>query len=202
MDLFPIMLKLQGKKCIVIGGGEVAESKTGALLASGAQVIVVAPQACASIQEQAGKRILTWYPRSFVPGDVDGAFLVIAATNSPAVNEAVYRACTERGVLCNVADDPEHCHFFYPAVVRRGALQIAISTGGRSPALAHRLRVELEQQFGPQYQEWVEHLGRVRREVLARSIPADERRRLLEQIASPEAYEDFLRQASAPGEGG
>ena len=193
MDLFPIVLKLQSRKCVVIGGGEIAASKLDALLAAGAQVLVIAPKAVASIQEQVREQKLTWQEREFTARDVEGAFLVVAATDSPAVNESIYRACTERGVLCNVVDDPDHCDFFYPAVVRRGPLQIAISTSGRSPALAHRLRVELEQQFGPEYEDWVEHLGRERRDVLARKLPPDDQRRLLEQIASREAFEEFVR---------
>ena len=197
MDLFPIMLKLQSKRCVVVGGGEIAAGKIGALLASGAQVAVIAPAATDSIQHQAREQKLAWTPRAFAADDVNGAVLVVAATDSPSVNEAVFRACTERGVLCNVVDDPEHCDFYYPAVVRRGALQIAISTSGRSPALAHRLRVELEQQFGPEYADWLEHLGQKRREILAREMPSDEQRRLLEQIASREAYEEFVRRHRA-----
>ena len=96
-------------------------------------------------------------------------------------------------MLCNVVDDPERCDFFYPAVVRRGPLQIAISTGGRSPALARRLRIELGRQFGPEYGAWVEHVGKIRREILRQDLAAGERRRLLDQIASYESFEQFLR---------
>jgi precorrin-2 dehydrogenase/sirohydrochlorin ferrochelatase len=193
MDLFPILVRLRARKCVVVGAGEVAASKAEALLAAGARVTVVAPQAGAWVQEQARAARLIWLQREFVPRDLEGAFLVIAATDSPAVNEAVFRASPERGVLCNVVDDPEHCDFFYPAVVRRGALQIAISTGGQSPALAHRLRVELERQFGPEYGPWVEHVGRLRREILARDMPEEDRRRLLDEIAGRAAYEEFVR---------
>jgi len=196
MDLFPVMLKLEARRCVVVGGGDVAASKVGGLLASGARVEVIAPAASASIQELAHHRQLSWASREFTPDDVLGAFLVVAATDSPAVNETVYRSCVERAILCNVVDDPEHCDFYYPAVVRRGALQIAISTTGRSPALAHRLRVELEQQFGPEYADWLEQLGRERREILTRKLPANVQRQLLEQIASREAYEQFARRSS------
>jgi len=124
---------------------------------------------------------------------VVGAFLVVAATNSSATNEAVFRACVERGVLCNVVDDPERCDFVYPAVVRRGPLQIAISTSGRSPALARRLRIELESQFGPEYGTWVEHVGEMRGKLLTQRMPRNERRKLLDQIASQESFEQFVR---------
>jgi precorrin-2 dehydrogenase/sirohydrochlorin ferrochelatase len=200
MDLFPIMVRLEARRCIVVGAGEIAASKTATLMGCGAQVTVIAPRATESIQAQAREGKLTWLCREFVPTDLDGAFLVIAATNSPAVNEEVFRAGGERGVLCNVVDDPEHCDFFYPAVVHRGALQIAISTGGHSPALAHRLRVELEQQFGPEYEAWVEEVGRRRREIMARDLVDARRRELLEQIASRESFEDFVRRRASAAE--
>jgi precorrin-2 dehydrogenase/sirohydrochlorin ferrochelatase len=200
MDLFPMMVRLDAKRCIVVGAGEIAEAKTATLLGCGAHVTVIAPRATELIQRQAREGTLTWHGREFVPADLEGAFLVIAATNSPAVNEEVFRAGKERGVLCNVADDPEHCDFYYPAVVHRGALQIAISTGGHSPALAHRLRVELERQFGPEYEAWVEEVGRRRREIMARDLPDARRRELLEQIANREAYEEFVRRRAIASE--
>jgi precorrin-2 dehydrogenase/sirohydrochlorin ferrochelatase len=200
MDLFPIMVRLESRRCIVVGAGEIAAAKTTTLLGCGAQVTVIAPHATELVQQQAREGKLAWCCREFVPFDLEGAFLVIAATDSPAVNEEVFRAGKERGVLCNVVDDPERCDFYYPAVVHRGALQIAISTGGHSPALAHRLRVELEQQFGPEYEEWVEQVGRERREILARDMSEDQRRELLEQIAGRKAYEDFVRRRAAATE--
>jgi siroheme synthase-like protein len=119
---------------------------------------------------------------------------VIAASNSTSTNQAVFRACADRGVLCNAVDDPQRCDFFYPAVVRRGALQIAISTAGCSPGLAQRLRRELQQQFGPEYARWVQHVAKSRREILTRHLTSAERRKLLKQIASRQAFESFTRQ--------
>ena len=197
MELFPMAVRLEARRCIVVGAGEIAASKAATLLVCGAQVTVIAPRATESIQALARDGKLIWQRREFVPDDLEGAFLVIAATDSPRVNEEVFQAGRQRAVLCNVVDDPEHCDFFYPAVVRRGALQIAISTGGHSPALAHRLRVELEQQFGPEYAAWVEDVGRRRREIMARDLPEGRRRELLEKIASREAYEEFVRRGAA-----
>jgi len=197
MELFPIVVKLEARKCIVVGAGEIAESKTTSLLGCGAHVTVIAPRATESLQVLSRDGKLTWLQREFAPDDLQGAFLVIAATNSPPVNERVFRAGRERGVLCNVVDDPGHCDFFYPAVVQRGALQIAISTGGNSPALAHRLRVELEQQFGPEYAAWVQEVGRRRREIMDQDLPEARRHKLLERIVSREAYEEFLRRRTA-----
>jgi precorrin-2 dehydrogenase len=200
-SLFPILLKLKGKKCVVVGAGKIAAAKAGGLLRSEARVVVIGPQAADWIRSQAHAGKLIWRHRRFVAKDVERAFLVIAATDSSAVNDAVFRACAARGVLCNVVDDPERCDFYYPAIVRRGPLQIAISTGGRSPALARRLRIELARQFGPEYGAWVEHVGKIRREILSRDLAAGERRRLLNQIASYEAFEEFLRKRPRPDAG-
>ncbi len=192
-ELFPIFLNLRGRKVLVVGAGTIGASKAESLLRAGAEVHVVAAAGCTWIEEQASAATLVWHRREFADEDLRDMFLCVAATNSEATNHAIYHEARKRQVLCNVVDDPDYCDFFYPAVVRRGALQIAISTSGLSPALAHRLRVELEQHFGPEYERWVEHLGRQRREILARNMPADERRVLLERIASREAFEEFLR---------
>lgn len=193
MCLFPIFVKLKKKKCVVVGAGKIAAAKAAGLLRNQAQVVVIAPRATQWMKSQARSRKLRWQQREFRAADVAGAFLVIAATNSKAINRAVFRACGARGVLCNVVDDPECCDFYYPAVVQRGSLQIAISTGGASPALAARLRRELEQQFGPEYGKWVKHVGEMRKQVLSRRLPSEERRKLLEQITSGEALEQFLK---------
>jgi precorrin-2 dehydrogenase/sirohydrochlorin ferrochelatase len=160
-------------------------------------VVVIGPRAAGWVQSQARAGKVIWRRRRFVAADVEQVFLVIAATDSNATNEAVFRACAERGVLCNVVDDPERCDFFYPAVVRRGPLQIAISTSGRSPALARRLRIELERQFGSEYSAWVEQVGEMRQKLRRRNLPAAERRRLLDQIASHESFERFVQQRGA-----
>lgn len=193
MSLFPIFLKLTKKKCVVVGAGKIAAAKAAGLLRSDAHVVVVGPEATEWVQGQAREGKLIWHQREFAADDIAQAFLVIAATSSSATNETVFRACAAQGVLCNVVDDPPRCDFFYPAVVRRGPLQIAISTGGQSPALARRLRTELEQQFGAEYGEWVEHVGEMRKRILRRQLPAQERRRLMDQIASPASLEKFVR---------
>ncbi len=130
-----------------------------------------------------GKRELS------IASDLDGIFLVIAATNSSDVNAAIFHEARQRNILCNVVDDPEHCDFYYPAVVRRGDLQLAISTNGQSPALAQRIRRELEMQFGPEYARWLEELGRDRQQLFASKMDPEQRRRLLHELASREAFE-------------
>jgi len=197
MCLFPMVVKLIHRKCVVVGAGKIAAAKTAGLLRCRAQVVVIAPVATERIQNQARAGKLSWHRREFRPRDVVGAFLVIAATNSSATNESVFRACQTFGGLCNVVDDPEHCDFYYPAVVRRGPLQIAISTGGRSPALARQLRIQLERQFGPEYSGWVEQVGKMRQKLRSRNLPAPERRKLLNQIASRDSLERFAQQRAA-----
>jgi precorrin-2 dehydrogenase / sirohydrochlorin ferrochelatase len=187
--MFPIFLKLDGKRCLVVGAGSVAEGKVKGLLADGAYVRVVAPEATAAIQKWAWEGVLSWKPGKFQPADLDGMLLVVAATSSPQLNSQIFKEAQSRKVLCNAVDDPQNCDFYYPAVVRRGDLQIAISTNGRSPALAQRLRHELEKQFGPEYETWLAELGEAREQVMATELDVEARRKLLHQLASREGLE-------------
>jgi len=187
MTLFPMMIKLAGRKCVVIGAGKVAAAKVEGLLSCGARVVVIGPKAVRRIRDRANAGKLVWRRRRFSPHDLRGAFLAIAATDSPSTNESVFRFCQAREVLCNSVDDPEHCDFFYPAVVRRGPVQIAISTSGRSPALAARLRRELGRQFGPEWSAFVERVGRKRQEIL-RLPQSTQRKRLLKEIGIPSGF--------------
>jgi uroporphyrin-III C-methyltransferase/precorrin-2 dehydrogenase/sirohydrochlorin ferrochelatase len=182
MSLFPVFVKLSGRRVLVVGGGPVGQSKIDGLLAAGAAVTIVAPVATDVIREWASQGTVEWHARPFQPADLDGVALVIAAV--PAlVGKAVFDAAQARGVLCNSVDDPDNCDFYYPAVVNRGDFQIAISTGGHSPALAQRLRKELELQFGPEYAEWIQQLGEARRELFATDMDAEARRQRLHEIA-------------------
>src|SRR6202041_177111 len=194
MPLFPISLKLRGRLCVVVGGGVIAESKIQSLLAAEAHVVVVAPEVTESVAAWAHAGQIEWQARKFAAEDLCGAFLVVAGTSSPQVNHEVFRQCEAERILCNVVDDPEFCHFYYPAVVRRGALQIAISTEGQSPALAQRLRKELEAQFGPEYEGWLEWLGAARQFLRSEGKDPEETKRLLHQLASAEMFEQFLRE--------
>ncbi|HKT67992.1 MAG TPA: bifunctional precorrin-2 dehydrogenase/sirohydrochlorin ferrochelatase, partial [Terriglobales bacterium] len=173
---------------LVVGGGAVGEAKIRGLLDTGAQIRVVALQANQAVHDWADGGIIALEERAFGPADLDGAFLVVAATSSPEVNELIFGEAQSRGILCNVVDVPELCDFFYPAVVRRGDLQIAISTAGQSPLLAQRIRKRLEQQFGPEYAEWLAHLGELRREVLSSDLPMDRKRELLRSLTSQDQF--------------
>ena len=189
--LFPLFLKLEGRVCLVVGGGPEVESKIPGLLASGARVHIVAPLVSDEIRRLTDEKSIVWYARKFKPSDLDGVALVVALDEDDAVNAEVYREATARGVLCNVVDQPERCSFYYPAVVRRGQLQIAVSTGGVSPALASQIRRELEQQFDSSYSEWVEALGEARERVMQQLPRSSRRTRLLQRIASKHAYRTF-----------
>jgi precorrin-2 dehydrogenase/sirohydrochlorin ferrochelatase len=191
--LFPMFLKLSGRACLVVGAGTIAESKTASLLEAGGRVRVVAPEATAQVRSWAQSNAIEWHRRSFQPDDLEGMFLVVAATSSTELHERIFEEATRRGVLCNIVDVPALCDFYYPSVVQRGSLQIAISTSGQSPALAQRLRKQLEDQFGPEYEEWLAQLGEARDKLFSAKMDPEERKRLLHQQASEEAFEAFLR---------
>lgn len=171
-----------------MGGAGVAEGKIRSLLDAGASVQVVAPRAVWQIEKWAFDGAVGWSARGFDPADLDLVSLVIAATSSREVNTRVFKEAQLRKVLCNSVDDPDNCDFYYPAVVKRGDLQIAISTNGRSPALAQRLRQELEEQFGPEYEGWVRELGIARDQLAAETLDAGARRELLHSLASRLAF--------------
>jgi precorrin-2 dehydrogenase / sirohydrochlorin ferrochelatase len=192
MDLFPMFLKLTARPCIVIGAGNLAESKIESLRAAHARVTVIAPEARPRIVELAEAGEVDWKQREYIAGDLTGQFLVVAATNDPAVNRAVYHEAVESNVLCNAVDDPPFCDFYFPSVVRRGNLQIAISTAGASPALAQRLRKEINAQLPLDVGDWLEDLGNLRREVVQMEPLNEERRLLLHQLAQREVcgYEE------------
>ncbi len=191
--LFPMFLKLAGRTCLVAGAGNIGEPKIRSLVDCGAIVRVVAPTASAAVADAASQGALTWTKKPFETGDLDGVFLVVAATSSVEVNHSIYREAQRRGILCNVVDDPPHCDFFYPAVVRRGQFQIAISTGGLSPALAQRVRKQLEHDFPTVYGEWLDHLGRERTALFDNVSDPELRRGLIHESVTPEALAQFER---------
>lgn len=183
MSLFPMFLKLTGRPAVVIGAGHLAESKVDSLLSAHASVTVIAPEVSPRIQQLADGGDLELVLRSYEVGDLTGAFLAVAATDNPAVNRAVFAEAEAAKVLINAVDDPPFCDFYFPSVVRRGDLQIAISTAGHSPALAQRLRREINLLLPPDAGDWLSELGNLRREVLQLEPLNDERRNLLHQLA-------------------
>jgi uroporphyrin-III C-methyltransferase len=202
MSLFPAFIKLARRPCLVVGAGTVAVQKVQSLLASEARVRVIAPRIHPEIAAFAAAGTISLEQRAWTPNDLDHTFLVIAATDDPAVNAAVYDAAVERNILCNSVDDPPHCDFYFGSVVSRGDLQIAISTAGESPALAQRLRKEIDQQLPEDLGPWLAETGRLRREVLAQVPPGEDRRLLLHRLAEREVCGSAACQARAIAFGG
>jgi len=195
--MFPMFIKLTGKRCLVVGAGRVGEPKIGGLIDTGARIHVVAIKAGKQVREWADAGKIDLELRAFSADDLNGKFLAVAATDSNSLNELIYREAQRRRVLCNVVDVPEYCDFFYPAVVRRGDLQIAISTAGQSPSLAQKMRQQLERQFGAGYAAWVDQLGETRRLILASDLDKETKSELLHSLASREAFEAALAKVPA-----
>ena len=183
MSMLPIFLKLEGRRCLLVGAGKVALDKIGSLLKTGVRLRVVAPEARPEVRRLAHEGKLEWVQRSFELSDLDGNLLVIAATDSPEVNALVHRGSVERGILSNSVDDIPSCDFYFGSVVSRGDLQIAISTGGQSPAVAQRLRREIDEQLPADLGPWLENLGRLRREILETHPSGEARKSLLHLLA-------------------
>jgi len=182
MTLLPIFLKLDGRPGLLVGAGTVALDKIGSLFRTGIRLRVVAPRAHSEIQQLAAEGKLEWIERSFESSDLDGNFVVIAATDNPEVNATVYRGAVERGILCNSVDDIPNCDFFFGSVVSRGDLQIAISTAGESPAFAQRLGREIDEQLPADLGPWLASVGQLRRDVLATHPRGEERKLLLHEL--------------------
>lgn len=182
-ELFPAFIKLENRPCLVVGAGAIATSKIASLLRAGAHITVVAPQAKAEVAKLAAAGNITWHQREFRSDDLRDIFLAIAATGSASVNRDVFLAAQARGILTNAVDDPPHCDFYFPAVVRRGDLQIAISTAGESPSVAQRFRREIEASLDLSLGNWLRFIGSLRRHVLAHHPPTEERKKLLNLLA-------------------
>ena len=178
MSLYPIFLKLEGRKVLIVGGGSVAEQKIEGVLRSATDVTVISPEVTERISRWAAEGRLKHMAIEYRAGAAQGYFLVIACTDSEPVNRAVYDEASESGAIVNAVDDPDYCNFYAPAVVNRGDFQIAISTGGASPALAQRVRRELEQKYGEEYGPWTSWLGRTRA-ALRETLPRNENRKQL-----------------------
>lgn len=166
--LYPVILDLTGQPCLVVGGGAVAQRKVAGLLAAGARVTVVSPWLSDGLLASASEGRLNWTPRGYRAGDVAGFRLVMVATNDTALNLDVAREARERGIWVNCADDPAHCDFTLPSVLRRGSLTVSVSTGGESPAFARLVREELEGLLPPDYADLATIVAEVRRSLRAR----------------------------------
>ena len=187
-DYFPAFLDLRGRRCLVVGGGRVAERKAESLLECGARVIVVSPTLVSGLAHLTAIGRIEHRPRAFRKIDVRRCVLVIAATGDGAVDDAVARTARRHGVLVNAVDRPARCDFIYGSVLQRGQLQIAVSTGGRAPALAREIRRQLEPVIGAEYATLVDEVGRARRAARAAAATPQARR-----LAGERAVETALR---------
>lgn len=191
--LYPLFLNLQGRVCVVVGGNEMAEAKVRDLLEADAKIRVIAPAATDQIAAWSQAGILEWEARTYETGDGRNAFLMVSVADAKT-NARVFEEAEMNRTFCNAVDDIEHCNCYASAIVRRGPLQIAISTAGKSPALAQRLRKELEERFGEEYALWVTRLGELRSRLFQdKAIDSETRRRMLHEQASAYALDTFRR---------
>jgi precorrin-2 dehydrogenase/sirohydrochlorin ferrochelatase len=182
MRYYPVFLDVRGRRCIVVGGGQVAERKALALFDAGADLDLVSPELTPILHELAHNGKITHHSKHFDEQDLAGAYLVIAATNDAAVNEVVTRASRKAGILVNAATSPDEGTFVVPSVVRRGDLLIAISTCGDSPALARKVREDLERSYGPEYGVFLEKMAMLRRRMLQEVADEDVRRKIYQAV--------------------
>jgi len=182
MRYYPIHLDIQGRRCLVVGGGGVGTRKVKTLLACGAKVTVVSPEISDQLQTLAESEPLTLKPRPYRTEDIEGMFLVIGASDDETLNRQISGDAERRNTLCNIADRPEKCNFILPSILRREDLVITISTSGRSPALAKKLRKTLERRFGPEYGDFLKLMGAVRGKLLSQAHEPEVHKPLFEQL--------------------
>ncbi|HHW60418.1 MAG TPA: bifunctional precorrin-2 dehydrogenase/sirohydrochlorin ferrochelatase [Syntrophomonadaceae bacterium] len=192
MTHYPIYLNLVNRLCLVIGGGKVAERKIQTLLEYGARVTVVSPELQPSIRQWFEEGKISYIQEPFRPDMLEGVLLVFIATNQPDVNHYITETCRSRGVLVNTVDDPPNCDFYVPALVKRQSLSLAISTEGKSPLFAARLRRKLEQLIPPEYGEFVEIMGDLRQQVKALEPDIHKRRQFYEEIMDSDILDLLL----------
>lgn len=184
MKYYPVCLDINGRNCLVVGGGGVGTRKVKGLLQSGAIVTVVTLEATQTIADWAAEKKIQLFERAYENNDLEGHFMVMGATNNEVLNRQIYKDAEKRNMLCNIADRPKACNFILPAVIRRGDLSIAVSTSGKSPAFARFLRLQLEQEYGPEYARLLDLMGTIREKLLAREHAPEQHKPLFEALIS------------------
>ncbi|MFN4132118.1 MAG: bifunctional precorrin-2 dehydrogenase/sirohydrochlorin ferrochelatase [Caldimicrobium sp.] len=180
---YPIFLKLENKLVVVIGGGQVAERKILTLLDRGAKIKVISPELTNKLKNLVKEGKILWEKKEYEKGDLEGAFIVIGATNNPMVQEEIYKEAEEKGIPCNIVDKPQYCSFIVPSLIERGDLTLAISTGGASPAVAKRLRERLESILGEEYELYLKLMRKIREEILKSPLSQEEKEKKLQIFA-------------------
>jgi len=182
MKYYPVNLDIRNRKCLVVGGGGVGTRKVMTLLECGATVVVISPAVTAKIDELSKNDLIKLEKRGFKLTDLDQMFLVIGATDNPELNRQIHTEAERLGMLCNIADRPEECNFILPAIVNRGDLIIAISTSGKSPAFAKKMRKDLEMEFGTEYAEFLKLMGGIRNKLLSQDHEPEAHKPLFEKV--------------------
>ncbi|MDZ7759729.1 MAG: bifunctional precorrin-2 dehydrogenase/sirohydrochlorin ferrochelatase [Desulfovermiculus sp.] len=200
MPNFPAFLDLRARRCLVVGAGRVGLRKIRRLVYCQAHpLVVVEPQPQDSLTRDLELgRAITWHQRPYDSGDIQGAFLVVASTSNPEINIHIGRLCQENNILCNVVDQPELCSLIWPSLISKGDLQMAVTTGGASPALTSRIRGQLDQEFGPEYELWLNLLKMLRPAIIARGRPQTDNASLFRSLTD-EALVKAIAQADGPG---
>jgi precorrin-2 dehydrogenase/sirohydrochlorin ferrochelatase len=193
MKYYPVFLDLRERSCVVFGGGRVAERKALSLLEAGANVTVVSPSLTPKLLELSSSGKITHLAKTFEDADIAGAYIAIAATGNPEANTEVGRLCRKKQILVNVAAPPDESSFIVPSVVDRGALLIAISTSGESPALAKKIRMELNKMFGPEYDLFLQRMSALRGRLTAQQKDEGERSRIFQAVVDSDVL-GLLRQ--------
>lgn len=187
--VYPVLVSISEKLCVVVGGGAVAERKIKRLLAEKARVRIVSPEVTSLLAELARRQLCQWQQKNYTYGDLDGAFLVFAATDSPEVQKRIYEDAERQGILVNVIDNPKQCSFQVPATLQRGDLTLAVSTNGKSPAVAAMVRRRLEKQYGPEFEQLLRLMGQLRQQVIAAAARPSDRKILFQNILHDDIVE-------------
>lgn len=196
MRYYPIYLDIKDRNCLVVGGGSVGTRKVEMLLACGAKVTVVSLDATEILKKHSDSGVIQLKKRAFQLADIGHVFLVIGATDNEDLNFKIHAEAERRGVLCNIADRPGVCNFILPSIVNRGDLIIAISTSGKSPAFAKKLRKQLEAQFGDEYAEFLDLMGAIRKKLLSKDHEPEAHKHLFEQLIQKDLVQ-MLKDADA-----
>jgi precorrin-2 dehydrogenase/sirohydrochlorin ferrochelatase len=195
MSYYPIFLDLKGKRAVVVGGGVVAQRKIETLLEHAAEVHIIARALTPELRRSVGEGKVKHTGEAFHESHLEGAFMVIAATDDKALNRLVSRSAQEKGLLINAVDQPEDCNFIVPSALRRGDLRIAVSTSGKSPALAKKIREDLEKHFGSEYESFLILMGGLRKEILSRGHSQKENSRIFRSLVESPILEAIGREA-------
>lgn len=191
MSFYPIFVQLEGKKVVVVGGGNVAHRKVLALLECGAAIYLAGRELVSELEQMVEKKEIHFLGHEFKDEYLNNAFMIIAATDDKDLNHHISTCAREKGVWVNAVDQPPDCDFIVPSILKRGDLQIAISTSGKSPALARKIRKSLEAQFGQEYETFLAMMGRLRKMVLSLGLPQEENSRIFQKIVDADFLENI-----------